>query len=379
MGAYLAFCSDIPGYRDNRVLDADTAARHPGSGWVRVLAERLRGRGMDLITGDVALADIEAGRRRAEDAWVISEEESGHAAALCAHGARPLAIFCFESPLFARTFYQQAETLCRTYPLKLVFAGLAQTTLRGQPGVHAITIPNYSLSDPVPTPPPWAERGTLAMVAGNKYWRTPFRLRWLREPKRLEAWARGKLRLTKSPVKREAARRQLHDERLRLIEFFGQRGHLALHGGGWLEPGLLPMRWRHLRPLLKKLNPRRCADKLAALGQARFALCLENLTYPGYLTEKLIDCFRAGTIPLYRGDPEVTRLVPANAFIDLSQHTDLPALEKKLLAITEPEAQAYLRAGQDFLASPAAHGCSFEGFADQLLEWAQPLLTADHA
>jgi hypothetical protein len=34
----------------------------------------------------------------------------------------------------------------------------------------------------------------------------------------------------------------------------------------------------------------------------RFMMCFENDVYPGYVTEKLLDAYVCGTIPLYRGD-----------------------------------------------------------------------------
>lgn len=37
----------------------------------------------------------------------------------------------------------------------------------------------------------------------------------------------------------------------------------------------------------------------------RFTIAIENSFVRGYFTEKIIDCFRTGVIPIYKGDPEI--------------------------------------------------------------------------
>ena len=48
-----------------------------------------------------------------------------------------------------------------------------------------------------------------------------------------------------------------------------------------------------------------------------FAICYENARdIPGYITEKIFDCFFAGCVPIYWGGaPNVTDHIPANTFI----------------------------------------------------------------
>lgn len=42
-----------------------------------------------------------------------------------------------------------------------------------------------------------------------------------------------------------------------------------------------------------------------ALHPYRFSITIENAVDAGYFTEKIIDCFATGTIPLYWGDPDI--------------------------------------------------------------------------
>ena len=43
-------------------------------------------------------------------------------------------------------------------------------------------------------------------------------------------------------------------------------------------------------------------NKIEWLKNYKFNICFENSSYPGYLTEKLFDAFKAGCIPIYWGD-----------------------------------------------------------------------------
>lgn len=58
-------------------------------------------------------------------------------------------------------------------------------------------------------------------------------------------------------------------------------------------------------------------DKIETLSNFVFNLCFDNYNAEGYITEKIIDCFYAGTIPLYLGAPDITDYVPENTFINV--------------------------------------------------------------
>ena len=48
-------------------------------------------------------------------------------------------------------------------------------------------------------------------------------------------------------------------------------------------------------------------SKFEILPEYKFCLCPENSIYDGYITEKLIDAYAGGTVPLYSGDISVDR------------------------------------------------------------------------
>lgn len=46
--------------------------------------------------------------------------------------------------------------------------------------------------------------------------------------------------------------------------------------------------------------------KLNFIKDYRFSIEVENASIPGYFTEKILDCFRTGTVPIYYGDPLIS-------------------------------------------------------------------------
>lgn len=70
----------------------------------------------------------------------------------------------------------------------------------------------------------------------------------------------------------------------------------------------------------------------------RFMLCFENDLYPGYVTEKLLDAYVCGTVPLYRGDfgnePHLNRNCLVNA-------NDYSSLREFAIAVSEIDHYSY--------------------------------------
>lgn len=64
-------------------------------------------------------------------------------------------------------------------------------------------------------------------------------------------------------------------------------------------------------------------DKLAFDKGHKFSLCYENGSHPGYTTEKLVEALAARTVPLYWGDPEVSRIFNPSSFVDLTGYSSL--------------------------------------------------------
>lgn len=56
-------------------------------------------------------------------------------------------------------------------------------------------------------------------------------------------------------------------------------------------------------------------DKTDGLKDYAFSFAIENCSERGYYTEKLLDCFLTGTIPIYWGDPGIETIFDKNGII----------------------------------------------------------------
>lgn len=54
-----------------------------------------------------------------------------------------------------------------------------------------------------------------------------------------------------------------------------------------------------------------------------FSVVIENSEIPGFFTEKLLDCFATGTIPVYLGCPDIENYFNKNGIINLSEEFDI--------------------------------------------------------
>jgi hypothetical protein len=176
--------------------------------------------------------------------------------------------------------------------------------------------------------------------------------------------------------------RNLHALRVETIRFFEAHAPelFTLWGPGWDKPAVRPGHWGRIE---KRLNEwmarlRRGArpfpsyrgviegPKREVLDRARFAICYENSQgSPGYLTEKIFDCFTSGCVPVYLGTTHAQPPIPADCYIDRAQFPDTASLLAFLRAVTPERYAAYRRAQADFLRSAAAqrfsnaHFCTF--------------------
>ena len=176
--------------------------------------------------------------------------------------------------------------------------------------------------------------------------------------------------------------RILYAERVRAIRWFEAHApqDFDLYGVGWDIPvvssgliGKLERRfWRALSRLVK-LRPfpsyrGRVAHKSDVLMRTRFAICYENVRdLPGYITEKIFDCFFSGCVPVYWGARNITEHIPADCFVDRRNFRDTGEVYAYLKAMTEKEFKDYQQRIAAFLQSDAAYPFSSEFFAETVV------------
>ncbi len=179
---------------------------------------------------------------------------------------------------------------------------------------------------------------------------------------------------------------ELYTERLRAVEFFSRTGEIDLFGKGWDAPPFpmtriwTPYTFRRLYYTLKRAWSRLRPDPLLqaaqcvyrgttpaksqTLGQYTFALCFENMILKGWITEKIFDCFFAGTIPIYWGAPDIEEYVPAECFIDMRKFSGYPELRLFLKSLNDTEVQTYREAAREYLRSQRFWSFSKRAFAE---------------
>ncbi|HVN56301.1 MAG TPA: glycosyltransferase family 10 [Anaerolineaceae bacterium] len=98
--------------------------------------------------------------------------------------------------------------------------------------------------------------------------------------------------------------------RLEMVRKWGE--YIDVFGAGW--PNDIP-NYRGL-----------CVSKADVMRRYRFALIMENQRQPGYISEKLLDCYLTRTVPLYWGAPDADRLVPLDTIIPIDESSRLDEL-----------------------------------------------------
>lgn len=88
--------------------------------------------------------------------------------------------------------------------------------------------------------------------------------------------------------------------------------------------------------------------KMDVLKQYRFSLCFENIHDPvfsaGYITEKILDCLVARTVPIYLGASNIENYIPVDCFIDYRKFSGPADLDHYLQSMSEEEYQRIITA-----------------------------------
>jgi len=110
-------------------------------------------------------------------------------------------------------------------------------------------------------------------------------------------------------------------------------------------------------------------DKLETIKNYRFSICYENTAKSsGYVTEKIFDCFAAGTVPIYWGPDNIEEYVPKEAFISRSDFLSLEELHLFIKSMPQDVYEGYLIQAQAFLESDAAKKFTWERFAQDFYQ-----------
>lgn len=150
---------------------------------------------------------------------------------------------------------------------------------------------------------------------------------------------------------------ELYSERIKAIRFFEHKGvDFALYGRNWKRAEYPSYRGS-------------IEDKLEINKYYKFTICYENCEgLPGYITEKIFDCFAAGSIPVYWGASNICNYIPKNCFIDRRDFASLEELHLFLKQMSKETYEEYLNNIRNFLESPASDVFSPEYYEKIVLE-----------
>jgi hypothetical protein len=166
---------------------------------------------------------------------------------------------------------------------------------------------------------------------------------------------------------------EYYSERVVALRYFAPRGEIDLYGYRWKEtlsraPHLwirsflaccarcdrvrflreLAL-WRGAKDILGVLQPGCRGDKYQTMAGYRFAICYESMGMEGFITEKIFDCFFAGTIPIYLGAPDITDHVPADCFIDRRNFSSYTDLGRYLKSLSQDDCDKMRQSARDYL------------------------------
>lgn len=222
-----------------------------------------------------------------------------------------------------------------------------------------------------------------ALVDGRRYFRVNFANTFPANA-RVAEQPREKFCAMIAAHKRKSHPLELYSEREKTVRWFeaNHPGEFDLYGVGWdrhtFSGPLFIRALNRLGSLTRLLAPHfssyrgAVVEKRPVLEKYKFAICYENARdIPGYITEKVFDCFFAGCVPVYWGAPDIAENVPPECFIDrrdFKTHEELYAFMKGMSAA---DYAVKRQAISDYLSSeksyPFTDKCFVETLAGRIL------------
>jgi len=185
-------------------------------------------------------------------------------------------------------------------------------------------------------------------------------------------FSKKKLMVNISSYKFSSHPRELYSEIRRTIRFFEEHypDEFDLYGLFWnmnLKERL--MHWRTKIQLRREYFPSYrgvAGNKWTIYPKYKFALCYENMSQPGNVSLKILDCLRSGCVPVYLGAPDITYYVDKKAFIDRQEFKSIESMGKYLSCVDEKEYQKYIDAGKVYQESERFRLFLSENFVDTI-------------
>jgi glycosyltransferase involved in cell wall biosynthesis len=158
-----------------------------------------------------------------------------------------------------------------------------------------------------------------------------------------------------SSAKISEAPGELYSQRINAINYFTNRfpERFRFFGKGWPE-------FTSYGGEIK--------NKLEVLGKFKFSLVFENsMDQNGYITEKILDCFLCGVIPIYWGAPNISRWIPKECYIDFGDFDhSFQRVAAYIEEMSDNDCQNFRNQIKNFLNSPGIYPFSVDNFIQKV-------------
>ena len=83
--------------------------------------------------------------------------------------------------------------------------------------------------------------------------------------------------------------------------------------------------------------PEGVPNKIEFLKNYKFNIACENVSHPGYCTEKIIEAFAAITVPIYWGDPRICEYFNPKAFINCNEFDSIDSVIEHIIKVDKDD------------------------------------------
>jgi len=342
-----------PHFWEDKIFNREFMKTFPAGEGLTDLADELLKNGYDVVTHDKYLKFYSK-----ENSFLISEMAGGtnqnnqklnHAVS-----------FSLESPIIASRYYHRIKN--KTIHFKKIFDWDGISERVGSEKFISMHIPNKI--NKVLFNRSWNERKFLTVINSNKkawQWYWP-EFNFKNTQKILRSLI-SNLNTTWIKNIDPIMKCETYSKRLDSILFFGGIDKIDLYGNLWDKEINNPK--SNIAKNLKNIYRGKIPDneKFSYLSQYKFSIVIENAIFPGYLTEKIFDCFFSGVIPIYLGDPQISQKLPLNTYIDLRKFSSNNELYSYLCSFSEDQFRLYLEAIKNFIESEKYYPYTTTNFA----------------
>lgn len=342
----------------HRLTDANATFANPGESAFAHLAQAVLSDGYTFTT-----ADRYNRTQSSSPSYLLNDLSIPIPIPTTCQEAQKVLCLSLESPLITHRLHHRLDTVTEPYVNSLFFSGL-EKRVSAETTFHPLYWPN-----PMPIKGDrlnWETRGFLCMISSCKVANhSLFDRIDLKHPRHSARTAIDAILAKRRRHTDPWLANELYSRRLEAIRYFGSKGVLDLYGRGWNE--LSTRAVNQIRGEIDRCYRGSIAEKHVVLQQFKFNLCYENTILDGYITEKIFDAFRAGSVPIYLGAPDVTRHIPKSCFIDQRDFESLDSLHDYLRSMDGLDFENYLSAADEYQHSPGFRKFTETEFANRIL------------